>query len=59
MLQDSDYIFLTIEVELMPDRFSFDGGNTYINASVTIDPTTAVNGDWQWDDVNSIVTFVG
>lgn len=60
MLQPGDYVVMQLNVEVMPDRFSFDGGNTVINATVGgLDPEIAQNGDWQWDNVNKKVDFVG
>lgn len=50
---------MEFEAEVMPDRFSFNGGETYINATANIDPTTAKNGDWTWDNTNSKVKFIG
>lgn len=59
-LQPEDHLFLKVAVEEMPDRFSFDGGQTFINATVGgIDPLTAMNGDWEWDDANNDVRFIG
>ena len=44
----------------LPDRFTIDGGKTFINATVGgIDPTTAKNGDWEWDNVNNKIKFIG
>ncbi|XP_053372863.1 fibrocystin-L-like [Mercenaria mercenaria] len=55
----SEYVFMEMVVETLPDRFSFDGGETYINATVGgIDPSTAENGDWEWDNTNSKVKFI-
>ncbi|XP_045210443.2 fibrocystin-L-like isoform X2 [Mercenaria mercenaria] len=55
----SEYVFMEMVVEVLPDRFSFDGGETYINATVGgIDPSTAENGDWEWDNTNSKVKFI-
>ena len=43
-----------------PDRFSFDGGNTFVNATVGgLDPSTHVHGDWEWDNVNSEIRYLG
>jgi hypothetical protein len=51
---------MEFEAEVLPDRFSFDGGQSYINATVgSIDPATAKNGDWTWDNTNSKVKFIG
>ncbi|XP_060573258.1 fibrocystin-L-like isoform X2 [Ruditapes philippinarum] len=55
----SDYLLMEFEAEVLPDRFSFDGGQSYINATVgSIDPATAKNGDWTWDNTNSKVKFI-
>ena len=43
-----------------PDRFSFDGGATFINATVGgLDPSNANNGDWEWDNANNEIKFIG
>lgn len=60
LLQPGDYVVMQLNLEVMPDRFSFDGGSTVINATVGgLDPETAQNGDWEWDNINKKVDFVG
>ena len=47
-------------MEEFPDRFSIDGGASYINATLDgLDPNTNVYGDWEWDNVNSEIKFLG
>lgn len=44
----------------VPDRFTIDGGRSFINATVGgLDPATANNGDWEWDNANSEIKFFG
>lgn len=58
-LQTGDYIFLEVDVKEVPDRFSIDGGDNFLNATVGgLDPNTAKNGDWEWDNVNKKVKFI-
>ena len=43
-----------------PDRFSIDGGATFINATVGgLDPSNATYGDWEWDNANNEIKFMG
>ena len=47
-------------VREFPDRFSFDGGETLVNATVGgLDPANAVHGDWEWDNANSEIRYLG
>jgi hypothetical protein len=58
--QSEDYIFVELNVFEAPDRFTIDGGNSFINATVGgIDPSTAKNGDWEWDNANNKIKFIG
>ncbi|KAH3704517.1 hypothetical protein DPMN_079573 [Dreissena polymorpha] len=54
-----DYLFLKVDVATKPDRFSINGGATFINATDgVIDPDTAINGDWEWDATNTTVRYI-
>ena len=58
--QASDYLVVRLAVEEFPDRFSIDGGNSFINATLGgLDPDNAMNGDWEWDNANSEIKYVG
>ena len=58
--QSSDYLFMKFAVQEFPDRFSIDGGQNYINATLgSIDPVSARNGDWEWDPVNNEFKYIG
>ena len=47
-------------MEVFPDRLSIDGGATYINATLGgLDPSNAVYGDWEWDNANNEIKFLG
>lgn len=60
MLQADDYLTLQFNVEELPDRFSLDGGNSFLNMTEfdSFDPSVASHGDWTWDNVNDEVKFV-
>jgi hypothetical protein len=43
-----------------PDRFTIDHGKTFIDATVGgIDPLAAKDGDWEWDNANRKIKFIG
>ena len=42
-----------------PDRFSIDGGETFVNATASLDPANATFGDWEWDNANNEIKFMG
>jgi hypothetical protein len=43
----------------LPDRFTING-KTYTNASAeSVDPETAWNGQWNWDNTNKEIKFIG
>ena len=47
-------------MEVFPDRLSIDGGVTYINATPGgLDLSTAVYGDWEWNNKNNEIKFLG
>ena len=51
---------LKLDVERAPDRLSIDGGSNFINATTgSLDPTTAKNGDWEWDNANTDIKMIG
>ena len=51
---------MKLSVKELPDRFSIDGGANYINYTEGgIDPSTAMNGDWEWDNINDEIRFIG
>lgn len=51
---------MKLAVKELPDRFSIDGGANYINMTTGgIDPSTAKNGDWEWDNINDEIRFIG
>lgn len=57
--ESDNYIFIRLKVRELPDRFTIDGGHTYINATTGgLDPSMAHNGDWEWDNVNNEIKFV-
>ncbi|WAR05573.1 PKHL1-like protein, partial [Mya arenaria] len=54
-----DYLFMRASVETIPDRFSVDNGASFINMTEgSIDPNTAENGDWEWDNVNKEIKYI-
>ena len=57
--QANDYIIVRLNVTQFPDRFSIDGGQTFVNATPSLDPTNATFGDWEWDNINKEIKFIG
>ncbi|KAL4228553.1 Fibrocystin-L [Mactra antiquata] len=55
----SDYVYLRMLLQDLPDRFSIDGGKNYINRSMDIsDGPNRKNGDWEWDNVKKEIRFI-
>ena len=51
---------MRLPVEKFPDRFSIDGGASFINATLDgLDPSVNVYGDWEWDNINNEIKFLG
>ena len=57
--QANDYVIVRLNVTQFPDRFSIDGGQTFVNATPSLDPTNATFGDWEWDNINKEIKFIG
>ena len=57
--QANDYVIVRLNVTQFPDRFSIDGGQTFVNATSSLDPANATFGDWEWDNINKEIKFIG
>ncbi|XP_052286416.1 fibrocystin-L-like [Dreissena polymorpha] len=57
-LEGEDYIVTRTAMAQLPDRLSIDGGNSFINMTVGLNPATAKHGDWEWDNDNDEIKFV-
>ena len=58
-IQANDYVIVRLNVTQFPDRFSIDGGQTFVNATPSLDPANATFGDWEWDNINKEIKFIG